>query len=191
MTLIIGLGNPGNLYAQSRHNIGSSVIRALADNYKAVLKKDNITRALSAKVMIGAQETVLAIPLTYMNLSGPAARSLVKKHKIDLKDLLVVCDDLDLEFGRIRMRPEGSYGGHRGLESVIAALGSKEFSRLRIGIDRPLNADEQEISEYVLAPFSKKVKAQLQIVVENACECCQAWVEEGVAAAMNKFNKKA
>lgn len=189
MKLIVGLGNPGRLYTDSRHNIGFSAVKALSRVNKISLKKDRDTFSLSSKGRIGAQTVILAMPLTFMNLSGIAVRALLKKHKVHLDNLLVVCDDLDLEFGRIKLRPSGSSGGHRGLNSIIESVKDASFARLRIGIGRP-HIQDTNPSEYVLLPFNKKEKGQINKILERAVACCQAWAQEGVAKSMNKFNRK-
>ncbi|MDO8662212.1 MAG: aminoacyl-tRNA hydrolase [Candidatus Omnitrophota bacterium] len=187
MKLIVGLGNPGILYASSRHNIGFQAVKYLAKVKKIALKKEKGIRALSAKAKIEGMEVVLAIPLTFMNLSGEAVRQLIKKYKIDLGDLLVVCDDLDLEFGRLKIRSSGSSAGHRGVKSIIDALGSDQFSRLRIGIGRP--EDNSTAADYVLSRFNKREQGQLSAIIKKAAECCQVWVSEGIDKSMSIFNR--
>ncbi len=189
MKLIVGLGNPGLWYAHSRHNIGSSIIKGLARRYKLSLKKDSSVSATSAKTDIEGRAVVIAVPLTFMNLSGNAVAALVRKYRVDLADLLVVCDDLDLEFGRLKIRPGGSSGGQRGLISIIGALKNQEFARLRVGIDRPRRT-EKVVSDYVLSSFPRAQKKQLEEVTAQAIECCEMWVREGIDASMNVFNKK-
>lgn len=191
MKLIVGLGNPGDIYEGTRHNIGSQVIKALAKTYKISLKKDRYVKALSGKAKIDNQNVILALPLTFMNLSGIAVRSLLKKYRIDLPrsssksnlalnegrgldNLLVILDDLDLEFGRIKLRPSGSSGGQRGLKSIIDTIGSQEFSRLRIGIGRP--QPHMQASDYVLSPFNKKEKEKINDTINQACDCCHSWI---------------
>lgn len=186
MKLIVGLGNPGLRYSGSRHNIGFSIVKSLAKDHAAALRKDKYAQALSVKVKIEDQDIVLAMPLTYMNLSGAAVSALVKRYKIDLGDILVVCDDLDLELGRIKIRPSGSSGGHRGLQSIIEALGSNGFCRLRIGIGR--SQEFIEAAEYVLASFRRNEKGVVKEAIENASSCCEVWVKEGVVECMNLFN---
>ncbi len=188
MKLIVGLGNPGRLYIDSRHNIGFSVIKALAKTYKISLKRESGSSALSGKVKICGQNVILAMPLTFMNLSGIAVAGLLKKYRIDLANLLVVCDDLDLEFGRLKLRPSGSSGGQRGLESIIGSIGSRGFARLRIGISRPFQ--DRDASEYVLSPFTRKEKEQVRQIIEEAGACCQAWVTKGITETMNISNKR-
>jgi peptidyl-tRNA hydrolase, PTH1 family len=188
MKLIVGLGNPGIIYEHSRHNIGFQVLKALARTYKLSLKKERSIPALSGKAKIGGQNVILGMPLTFMNLSGSAVKSLLKRHRIGLDNLLVVCDDLDLEFGRLKLRPTGSSGGQRGIQSIIDSLGSQEFSRLRIGIGRPIQ--HIEASEYVLSSFNKKEKEQIKDVIKQACDCCQAWIINGLTESMNIFNRQ-
>lgn len=187
MKLIVGLGNPGIIYAGARHNIGFSVIKALSKIYKIPLKKDN-TFSLSGKGRIEGEGLILALPLTFMNASGRAVGALTKKYKIDLDNLLVVCDDLDLGFGTIKIRPGGSSGGHRGLGSIIDSLGSQGFSRLRIGIGRPLPA-RADAAGFVLSPFTKKEKEKIKALIKNACDCCRVWAREGITESMNIFNQ--
>lgn len=188
MKLIVGLGNPGRIYTGARHNIGFSVIKALSKIYKIPLKKNN-TLSLSGKGRAGPESLILALPLTFMNLSGIAVSALTKKYKIDLDNLLVVCDDLDLGFGVIKIRPNGSSGGHRGLGSIIDSLGSQGFSRLRLGIGRPLR-EGADAADFVLSPFAKKEKEKIKELIENACDCCRVWAREGITESMNIFNRR-
>lgn len=188
MKLIVGLGNPGSKYLESRHNIGFSVVKALGRIHKIAFKKDGDTFSLSGKGRIAGQSVILGLPLTFMNLSGIAVRALLKKHKISPDKLLVVCDDLDLEFGRQKLKPHGSSGGQRGLQSIIESLKNEGFPRLRIGIGRPLR--EAQASEYVLSPFNKKEKEGLDRILEKALVCCVSWVREGTSKSMNLFNRK-
>ncbi|MBI4708191.1 MAG: aminoacyl-tRNA hydrolase [Candidatus Omnitrophica bacterium] len=188
MKLIIGLGNPGDIYQDSRHNIGFSIIRSLCKDCKVSLKKESGINAVSAKIKLANDLCVLALPLTYMNLSGNAVKGLLKRHEIETNDLLVVCDDLDLELGRLKIKPSGSSGGHRGVESVIKSIDTQQFSRLRIGIGRPKAG--AEVSEYVLKQFSRKEKATVHEAIEQAKECILIWIEKGATEAMNRFNKR-
>ena len=189
MKLIVGLGNPGRIYIDSRHNIGFSVIRSLNKIYKAPLKKGSNTFSLSGRGRIDGQSIMLALPLTFMNLSGIAVGALVKKHKIDLGNLLIVCDDLDLEFGTIKIRASGSSGGHRGLASIMESVGSQAFSRLRIGIGAPLE-NNIDAADFVLSPFSKREKIEINGIIEKACDCCRVWATKGITETMNIFNRR-
>ena len=184
--LIVGLGNPGLAYASSRHNIGFAVLKFLASSLKINLKKDSSVSALVGRSSGSQPDLILALPQTYMNLSGIAVKALLKKFKITLKDLLVVCDDLDLELGRIKIRPQGSSAGQRGMESIIEHLGTRDFSRLRIGIGRPKNP--QAAADYVLSGFLRKEKVVVQQIEEDAVSCCMSWVEKGIVQTMNTFN---
>lgn len=188
MKLIVGLGNPGKIYTDSRHNIGFSVINNLAKSHKVSLKREKNVLSQSVKVRIDSHDAILAMPLTFMNLSGAAVVGLLKKYKLNLDDILVVCDDLDLEFGRLKLRPSGSSGGHRGIKSVIDSIRSREFARLRIGIGRPLQNTDP--ADYVLSHFNRKEKAGLKEIIERAGLCCWVWVKKGNQEAMNIFNKR-
>ena len=187
MKLIVGLGNPGNLYVHSRHNVGFLVVKAIAQAHKILLKKEKGILSLSGKGKIEGQNIILAMPLTFMNLSGVAVGGLLKRYKIEPSNLLVVCDDLDLDFGRLKIKSSGSSGGHRGLESIIESLKGNTFARLRIGIGKPLRTD---ISAYVLSHFSKKEKVELSELIERASGCCRVWVAKGINRSMNIFNQR-
>lgn len=188
MKIIVGLGNPGLIYAGSRHNIGSAIVKSLAVSLKAVLKRDNSVFSSVGAGKSGEHKIILALPQTFMNLSGKAVSALLKKFKGVPSDLLVVCDDLDLELGRMKIRPSGSSGGHRGLVSIIEHLGTQNFSRLRIGIGRPKNA--ADAADYVLRGFLRSQKMLVQKVKEDAANCCLSWAEKGAAETMNMFNTR-
>jgi peptidyl-tRNA hydrolase, PTH1 family len=188
MKLIAGLGNPGDIYVHSRHNIGFSVVSSLAKKHRISFKKENSSNSQVVKARINQRQVVMALPLTFMNVSGSALVRLVKKYRIDLGDLLIVCDDLDLEFGRLKLRPGGSSGGHRGIESVKDYLGSQGFARLRIGIGRP--PEVIDAAEYVLSPFNKEEKTEVKRIIDAACVCCESWVTKGITKTMNIFNKR-
>lgn len=198
MKLIVGLGNPGKVYINSRHNIGFLVIKALSQFLKIPLKKDKEILSLNGRGKIRNQNIILAMPLTFMNLSGLAVSALIKKYKIDLPRLrsreesldnvLVVCDDLDLEFGRLKIRPYGSSGGHQGLQSTIDYLNSDRFPRLRIGIGR--RRPNTDAAEYVLSTFSKEEKVKLKGIIARACDCCQTWITQDITKSMNIFNRR-
>ena len=184
--LIVGLGNPGLIYSASRHNVGFRVLKFLAGSLKINFKRDSSVTALVAKGKLLGQEVVLALPQTYMNLSGIAVKALLKKFAVDPKNLLVVCDDLDLELGKIKIRPQGSSGGQRGLESIIERLNTQDFGRLRIGIGRP--KDPQDAAKYVLSGFLRNERAAAKQMEEVAASCCRSWLENGMEQTMNTFN---
>ena len=186
--LIIGLGNPGIEYQFTPHNLGFLTIDRLA-NELGVDIRNRQCRALTARGTIGSEEVLLAKPETFMNLSGLSVRELVVKNEVNPQsDLIVIYDELDLPFGSMRIRQRGGTAGHNGMESVIGALDTQEFLRIRLGIapDRK----PKDGAEYVLTPFRKK---QLEIVgqlLDTAAEAVQVVVKEGPAAAMNRFNRK-
>jgi PTH1 family peptidyl-tRNA hydrolase len=186
--LIVGLGNPGGIYSASRHNIGSLAIKALAKKHKIALKKNPGTFSLCGRGRIAGQDVALAVPFTFMNLSGKAVEALINKYKLRLEDILIVCDNLDLELARLKVRGSGSSGGHRGLKSIIDALKSEGFSRLRIGIGRP--SRNIEVSDYVLSGFDKTDKKRLKESLKNASACCELWISEGITKSMNIFNRR-
>jgi len=188
MKLIVGLGNPGLFYKNSRHNIGIRVIQALAKEYKVSLVRDKTALYKEGCATLKGSAFLLAYPLSFMNLSGMSVGSLVKKHRIQLEDLLVICDDLDLRLGNIRIRPAGSSGGHRGIASIIEHLESNAFSRLRIGIGRPVA--KARIKDFVLTGFKKGESPLVNEAIEKAVEVSKAWLQFGIKEAMNKFNRK-
>jgi len=191
MKLIVGLGNPGKTYAHNRHNAG---FRCL--NYFARLHSIRFNhRQCRARVGIGevkGEKLLLAKPRTFVNLSGDPMACLVHKHDIPLSDLLVIYDDLDLPLGKIRLRQGGGSGGHKGMNSIISALGSEDFPRIRVGIGRP-QAEAQSISEdaivrYVLSDFSPQEEAIIKPVIAKVSEAIDCFITEGIEAAMSKFN---
>lgn len=186
MKLIVGLGNPGLAYSGSRHNIGFAIVKSLASSLKVSFKRDNSVLASVGSGKLGAHILILALPQTFMNLSGVSVSALLKKFKAKPEDLLVVCDDLDLELGRMKIRQKGSSGGHRGLNSIIGHLGTQNFNRLRIGIGRPRK--NQDAAGHVLSGFLNKEKSTVQEIKADALDCCRSWVEDGIVETMNTFN---
>ncbi|MBF8437255.1 aminoacyl-tRNA hydrolase [Halanaerobiaceae bacterium Z-7014] len=184
MKLIVGLGNPGSKYKGTRHNIGFNIIKKLADmhDFFSTQRCDSII----GEGKIRGQEVVLAQPLTYMNRSGKAVNCLVRKYNLDLKDLLIVYDDLNLDVGRIRLKTSGSSGGHNGLKSIINHLSSNQFPRLKIGIGRP--EPGFNIAEYVLDRFKPEEREVIEEAIEVAVKAVMIYIESGPEAAMNKFN---
>jgi PTH1 family peptidyl-tRNA hydrolase len=184
MKIIAGLGNPGLLYKRTRHNAGFMVIEALAKKHGLRLGKKGFDGRYGVGRFSG-QEVMLFEPLTYMNLSGEAIKGAVASRLDDISDLLVVVDDLNLPLGSIRIRPGGSDGGHNGLKSIAAKIGTG-FTRLRIGIgsgDIP-----GDTARFVLSPFSREEKGALEGGILDASACAEIWLKEGVKEAMNKFN---
>jgi len=187
MKIIVGLGNPGPRYKDTRHNVGFSVIQALSKKLKISVNKKKY-RGLFGKGVFGEEEIILFMPGTYMNLSGEAVKELLKKNQIKPEMLLVIYDDIDLKFGFIRFREKGSHGGHNGVESVINHVGTKEFPRLRIGIGK--SEKPEDVSRFVLSSFDSGEKTALKGIIENAKNCVLTWIENGSHEAMTKFNKK-
>ncbi|MDD5042850.1 MAG: aminoacyl-tRNA hydrolase [Candidatus Omnitrophica bacterium] len=188
MKLIAGLGNPGFSYSGSRHNIGFMVVKDLARYLKTGFKRDRQASSMLAECAFEGTGLVLAMPQTFMNLSGAAVSSLLKRFKLEPRDILVVCDDMDLELGRIRIRAKGSSGGQRGLSSIIERLGRDDFNRLRIGIGRPPRPEDA--SSYVLAGFPRKEKVLVEQAKEEAVSCCLSWIKEGIIVTMDSFNTR-
>jgi PTH1 family peptidyl-tRNA hydrolase len=185
--LIVGLGNPGIEYQFTPHNLGFLTIDRIASD-RGIEVKNRQCRALTARAVIGSDTVLLAKPETYMNLSGLAVRELLAKHDLGPEDLVVIYDELDLPLGRIRIRQRGSSAGHNGMESVIGALGTQEFVRVRLGI-----APERKIRDgvkYVLTPFRKAQLKTVDGVLDSAAEAVRVILSEGVAVAMNRFNRK-
>ncbi|MDR2712292.1 MAG: aminoacyl-tRNA hydrolase [Clostridiales bacterium] len=184
MKLIIGLGNPGLRYALTRHNAGFLTLDLLAEQLKAGFNKRR-GFALYAQKGRGEERLFLLKPQSFMNLSGRPVRELLKFYKIDLKDLLVIHDDMDLPLGQIRLRRSGSSGGHKGMESIIQQLGSDRLDRLKIGIGHPAPG---QVIDYVLEPFSREELPLLEETLYRAKEAALTWLEEGITLAMNKYN---
>jgi PTH1 family peptidyl-tRNA hydrolase len=185
MKLVVGLGNPGRPYAGTRHNVGFDVLDALAGRHRLDWESAPAD-ALLAKWR--AASVLLAKPLTFMNLSGAAIGDLLRFYKIDLPDLFVVVDDVNLELGRLRARPSGSAGGHNGLKSVIAAFGSEDFARLRIGVGR--GDGRRDLADHVLAKFDPEERTIVAEAVGRAADATELFVAEGIGPVMNRFNRK-
>ncbi|KAB2834668.1 MAG: aminoacyl-tRNA hydrolase [Candidatus Brocadia sp.] len=184
MKILVGLGNPGEKYLKTRHNFGFMVIDRLAWHLETECSQKKF-QSFFGKKTVEAEEVVLIKPQTFMNMSGVAVKEAVAFYKCALQELMIVCDDLDLPLGKIRLRRNGGCGGHRGLESIANSLGTSEFPRLKIGIGRPLT---REASNYVLSPFSGDEESEAQESVEKACQVLKTWIFEGIEACMNKFN---
>ena len=185
-TLILGLGNPGEEYSLHRHNIGFRVVDALAARHSVSFSRRKKLRARVAEGTIGGKPVVLAKPQTFMNRSGRAAARLVGAFHIPFDEALVIYDDLDLPLGRLRLRPVGGSGGHKGISSIISALGTQGFARLRLGIGRP--PGKMEPADYVLLPFEQEELPLLTAVLETAAAAVECWLADGITAAMDRYN---
>jgi len=185
--LIVGLGNPGRNYAGTRHNVGFDVVDMLAGRCRVVWEPaPRGLEALTARDR--ASDTLLAKPLTFMNLSGAAVVGLAQFYKIELTDLLVVVDDVNLELGRLRARAAGSAGGHNGLKSIIGALGSDGFARIRIGVGG--GEPRRDLSGHVLGRFAPGERTVIAEAVSRCADAAELFVAEGIAPVMNRFNRK-
>jgi PTH1 family peptidyl-tRNA hydrolase len=191
MKLIVGLGNPGRTYTHNRHNVGFRCLNYIA-RLHSIRFDHRQCRARVVLAEVGSEKLLLAKPRTFVNLSGDPVACLVHKHDIPLSNLLVIYDDLDLPLGKIRLRQSGSSGGHKGMNSIISALGSEDFPRIRVGIGRP-QVEEQSLSEdaivnYVLSDFSRQEEAIIKSVIAKVAEAIDCFLTQGIEAAMSKFN---
>lgn len=186
MKVIVGLGNPGKTYERTRHNAGFDVVDELARRGGAVFRRSWLSSVRTARAELGGEEVLLVKPQTYMNRSGQAVAPLLKKRGLTPGDLVVVYDDIELDVGRLRVRPKGGAGGHKGVRSVIDLLGTEDFARVRVGIGpRPAG---DELVEHVLARFSADERRAMSEAVGRAADAVVSIVERGVERTMNDFN---
>lgn len=197
MRIIVGLGNPGSEYDQTRHNIGYEVVDALAQRWgwttaSGDRKFSRLARskfdglAMDGQTGGGSEKVMLLKPTTYMNLSGRSVASAANFYQVPPTGLLVVLDDLALPCGKIRLRPDGRSGGHNGLKDIERALGTIQYPRLRIGIDPP--PPPMAGKDYVLGRFTPQQRQQIAGAIDRACEAVEMWIDRGIEAAMNRFN---
>ena len=193
MKLIVGLGNPGRGYAHNRHNVGFTCLSYFARTQGIRFDKKQGQARIGLSEVAGSK-VVVARPQTYMNLSGQSVSRLVKKFNVNLDSLLIVHDDLDLPLGKVRIRQGGGSGGHKGVDSIITWLGSQDFLRLRVGIERPTTTEdsaaisETDIVAYVLSDFTPGEKQAMARVIPGVSEAILCLLAEGLMAAMNKYN---
>lgn len=182
------MGNPGGEYAHTPHNLGFMVVDRLAEQ-SGIRVKSPDSRALIGKGLLEGKPVMLAKPATFMNLSGTALQPLMEKHAIGIADLILVFDELDLEWPSLQIKPKGSGGTHNGVKSVVASLGTKEFCRVRLGIHpgRPL----RDAAEYVLAPFKRSQEKELEELIGLGADAVRSIVADGVEKSMTKFNRRA
>ena len=187
MYLIAGLGNPTREYEKTRHNVGFEAIDILADKAGTTVTEKK-HKALYGKGYIGGQKVILAKPQTYMNLSGESIREIADFYKIEPENIIILCDDINLSEGQLRIRLKGSAGGHNGLKNIISHLGTQEFPRIRIGVgEKPRGMD---LSDYVLGRFPKEQQAVMEEAYRDAAEAACMMIEDGADAAMNHYNRK-
>ena len=189
MFLIVGLGNPGAEYAKTRHNAGFLLVQKLAERWKANWTLEKKFNARVARAERNEGRVLLCEPQTFMNSSGESVGPLAQFFRVPISRLLVAVDDADIPFGEIRLRPGGSSGGHHGLESIEQHLATRDYPRLRVGIGREADG-VREITGYVLADFGRADKELLDKVLARACDQVECWLDEGIQAAMNRFNGK-
>ena len=186
MALVLGLANPGTRYARTRHNAGGRVVEALVARWKA-RPAESAAEYRAWEAAPGGRAAALVIPRTYMNESGRALAAWRERHPLDLAELLVVVDDVYLPVGMVRMRKDGSSGGHRGLESLEQALGTRGFARLRVGVGAPPG---EALGDHVLDEFGEEEEAAAEAGVLTAADAVECWIGEGLIAAMNRFNRR-
>lgn len=185
MKVIVGLGNPGTKYAGTRHNIGFDTVTALADKYSIKLK-DKKFNGLIGEGFIEGEKVMLVQPQTYMNLSGECVGMIAGFYKLDAEDIIVICDDINLDTGRLRIRAKGSAGGHNGLKNIIAHLGTEAFPRIRIGVGE--KTEGWDLADYVLARFSGEDEATMRKAIKNAVGAIETWISYDIGKAMNLYN---
>ena len=190
MKLIVGLGNPGREYRETRHNVGFLVVEEIARRYALGWSQapSQVPDAFIAK-RCGTEPVLLAKPLTYMNLSGDAVAALTRYYDVPVDELLVVIDEVALPFGKLRARARGSAGGHNGLKSVIARLGTTEFPRLRLGVGR--GDDRRDLADHVLSMFERSERAELESFIARAADAAEMFAAEGIGKVINTYNPEA
>jgi PTH1 family peptidyl-tRNA hydrolase len=183
--VVLGLGNPGSRYQNTRHNIGWMVLDRLADRHGAAGRAKEKDAAATVRGRIGDVELILVKPLTYMNESGRAMRKVLARERAPLKDVLVVVDDMDLPLGRVRMKARGSAGGHNGLRSIIGEMGTESFARLRVGIGAP---SKGSAVSHVLGDFEHAEQRHLELILDAAADAVELWAEAGPEVVANRWN---
>jgi len=182
------LGNPGEEYAATRHNAGAMVVERLAKRFGTRLRKVRFVAVNAAEARHGSDQLILATPTTFMNVCGPPIASFAKKRGVPVDRIVVCHDDIDLAFGALRIKRGGSTAGHHGLDSLVRALHSPDFSRVRIGIGRPPAGRWQNV-DFLLEPFAKREREEMDVLVEDAADAVLTLVAEGLAAAQDRFNR--
>ena len=184
---MVGLGNPGERYASTRHNIGARVVELLARRWGERLRKVRFLQAEAADGALDGHTVWLLRPLSFMNLSGPPVASFVRKRHVDLDRVVVVHDEIDLSFGTLKLKLGGSTAGHNGLRSLVGALGDPGFHRVRLGVGRP--PGRQDPADYVLEPFAKREREEAELLVETAADAVEALIRDGLTSAQDRFNR--
>lgn len=185
--LIIGLGNPGSAYDQTRHNVGFRIVETFAEKHKLKFKHASELIGDVAQGKVGEKQGVLLLPTTYMNSSGVAVKRCVDRFKVPMDHLMVVCDDIALDLGTMRIRSKGSPGGHNGLKSIQAHLNTEHYARFRIGISPP---GQEKLEDYVLGTFSPQEQKVIEEMTTKAVEVLELWMAAGIAMAMRTANAR-
>ncbi|WP_084105950.1 aminoacyl-tRNA hydrolase [Demequina sp. NBRC 110056] len=186
--LVIGLGNPGDEYAATRHNVGQMVLDELASRGGGSLSVHKKTRTRAATVRLAGEAVVLGAPMSYMNVSGGPVSSLAKYHSVEPADVIVVHDELDIPFGEVRLKRGGGSGGHNGLKDITKALGTPDYIRIRVGIGRP--PGRMDPASFVLKPFSATERKDLPFLVDDGADAVEAVLAHGLEAAQQRFHTK-
>ncbi|MFB3883948.1 MAG: aminoacyl-tRNA hydrolase [Thermodesulfobacteriota bacterium] len=187
MKIIVGLGNPGVRFEGTRHNIGFQVVDQLAEINRILISTKRFN-SLHGTGWIDAEKVILAKPMTFMNRSGEAVKKIIQFFQVGTEDLIVIHDDLDLAFGRLRFKQKGGDGGHQGVRSIMESLGKNAFLRLKVGIGRPPRG--MDPADYVLTSFDEVQQSQLERILSRAAESLKVMLLEGIQAAMNRYQKK-
>lgn len=187
MKLLVGLGNPGKKYINTRHNIGYRVVKFFEEEYNVTFSTALNSLVELAKINVYNEDVIIIRPLTFMNASGDAVREIVRFRKIDLDDLLIIYDDVDLNVGTIKVKPSGGSAGHKGMKSIIQTLGTESFKRIKIGIRHP--GKDKSVSDYVLSsPKNEKEIDCLKESIEKAKEAIEVWIKYDIETTMSRFN---
>ena len=187
MYIIVGLGNPGDKYEKTRHNVGFNVIDLLAKEYSIDVSKLK-HKALIGEGRVGTEKVILVKPMTYMNLSGESVVDICNYYNVDLENVIVIYDDIDLDVGKIRIRKKGSGGTHNGMRSIVKCLGTTDFPRVRIGVSKP--EPGRDLANFVLSRFSKEEEVDLKDGFDKAVKAIDCIIREDIDLSMNKFNGK-
>ena len=185
MKVVVGLGNPGDQYQKTRHNVGFRAIREVASRHQADKPRSRF-EAEVVEIFMGSEKVLLVAPQTYMNNSGQSVAAVTRFFQLEKEDLLVVCDDMNLDAGRLRLRGSGSAGGQNGLKDIIRHWGGEDFARLRIGIGRP--PGRMSASDYVLGRFRKEEAEEIEHAIIKTADGIEKWIKEGLESAMNWLN---
>ncbi len=186
MKILVGLGNPGRKYLYNRHNVGFMVIDRLAKENKLIFRRSFTLKGYLARRCNGKTEFILVKPTTFMNNSGDCVRRVCRHFRVYPEDILIIYDDVSLEKGKLRLKPKGSSGGHKGMQSIIESLGTEKIPRLRIGIGQP---DKDDLTDYVLGDFSETEKPIIEKTIIKAVQYCHEWLNNDIESVMAKCNR--